>query len=334
MTDLENAIQNSHGVPPTQASKRGKYWLVLRFAVVIAILFYLFSVVSFKELLAAFSRITFSATLFAIGLGFAGLVACTFRWSALLAVYGASTRPTFLQLLRLHLVGLFFNMFVPGGVGGDVVRGVATRDAFREEGTTGALTVVLVERAAGLVGLLILATSAFSIHPLPGVGGGVRIWALVGLLIVIAVVFGVAMARRFGGILPGPLKRIALSLPEIHSLRPFILVLALSVVSHVLVSFAGHLLVSSTASQVTLADSMVVVPLAVGAAFFPLTVAGVGAREAAFVILYAKVGVSQADALAGSLSLLFCQMVLAASGGLIYLLYPLNGRKRLNDSSP
>ncbi len=313
---------------PSQSAKRRIAWLLLRIAVVVAILTYIFSFVRFEDLLQAFGRISLVAAMATIGLGYVGLTICAVRWYVLMAAYGAQDRPRVLRLLRLQLVGLFFNIFVPGGVGGDVVRGIATRDAFSEGGTTSAITVVLVERAAGLFGLLILATSAFTIHPLPGVGGGVRIWGLIGLSLVVVLVFGVASARRFGDRLPGPLRRIALSLPEIRSLPAFIWVLALSIASHVVVSLAGHVLVSSMVPQVSLADSMVIIPLAVGAAFFPLTVAGIGAREAAFIVLYTKVGVAEADALAGSLSLLFCQMAIAASGGLLYLLYPLYRSKR------
>ncbi len=313
--------------PPAQSAKRRIAWLLLRIAVVVAILAYIFSFVRFEDLLQAFGRISLAAATATIGLGYVGLMICAVRWYVLLAAYGAQNRPSVLHLLRLQLVGLFFNMYVPGGLGGDVVRGVASRDAFSEGGTTSAITVVLVERAAGLFGLLILATSAFSIHPLPGIGGGVRIWGLIGLSLVLVLVMGVASAKRFGDRLPGPLRRIALSLPEIRSLPAFIWVLALSVASHVVVSLAGHVLVSSMVPQVLLADSMVIIPLAVGAAFFPLTVAGLGAREAAFIVLYTRVGVSEADALAGSLSLLFCQMAIAASGGLLYLLFPLSPPK-------
>lgn len=313
---------------PSKSGTRRIAWLLLRIAVVVAILAYIFSFVHFEDLLQAFGRISPLAAVATIALGYVGLMICAVRWAVLMSAYGAQNRPAVLQLLRLQIVGLFFNIFVPGGVGGDVVRGVATRDAFSEGGTTSAITVVLVERAAGLFGLLILATSAFTIHPLPGVGGAVRIWGLIGLLFVVMLVFGVASARRYGRFLPGPVRRIALSLPEIRSLPAFFWVLALSVASHVVVSIAGHVLVSSMVPQVSLADSMVIIPLAVGAAFFPLTVAGIGAREAAFIVLYTKVGVAQADALAGSLSLLFCQMAIAASGGLLYLIYPLSQLKR------
>jgi len=324
MSEPSTVKIDSRKDPPSKSAKRRIAWLLLRIAVVIAILTYIFSFVRFEDLLQAFGRISVAAAVGTIGLGYTGLMICAVRWYVLMAAYGARDRPSVLRLLRLQLVGLFFNTFVPGSVGGDFVRGVATRDTFREGGTTAAVTVVLVERAAGLFGLLILATCAFTIHPLPGVGDAVRIWGLIGLSLVVVLVYGVASARRYGGSLPRPLRRIALSLPEIRSLPSFVWVLALSVASHVLVSLAGHLLVSSMVPRVSLADSMVIIPLAVGAAFFPLTVAGIGAREAAFIVLYTKVSVAEADALAGSLSLLFCQMAIAASGGLLYLLYPLS----------
>ena len=62
---------------------------------------------------------------------------------------------------------------------------------------------------------------------------------------------------------------------------------------------------------------MVVFPLSVVATYFPLTVAGAGARETALVVLFARYGVDRADALASSLALLAITLGLAALGGLV-----------------
>jgi uncharacterized membrane protein YbhN (UPF0104 family) len=113
-------------------------------------------------------------------------------------------------------------------------------------------------------------------------------------------------------------------LPELRSARPFLLVLAVTVVNWIIVAAAGHLLVSSIDSGVKPGDSFVIIPLAAAAVFFPLTVAGVGAREAAFVLLFRTVGVSDADALAASLSFFACQLVVALSGGVLSALFRLS----------
>jgi hypothetical protein len=74
---------------------------------------------------------------------------------------------------------------------------------------------------------------------------------------------------------------------------------------------------------VRFADSTVVMPVVTVASFFPLTIAGAGAREAALVGAYALVGVPEPKALAAAISLFAVMLVLAASGGLVNLVRPI-----------
>ncbi len=307
---------------PDGSRLRKVLWLLARIGVTVAAFAYLLSIVELQELLNSLKRVSWTAVLTALSLFFIGIAAAAFRWRAVLAAYGAPGRPPVTRLVRLHLVGLFYNTFVPGAVGGDVVRGIAARDAFGEQGTTSSLAVVLVERVTGLCAVLMVASAAFSLHPLPGVEG-VRLWGVLGVLGSVGAIAGLAMGRRSSRFLPGRLARLAASLPELRSLRPFATVITLSVFIQLLVAVSGHALVSSLTTRISLGDSLVVVPLAVAASFFPLTVAGAGAREAVFVVLFRTVGVAEADALAGSLAFVSCQMALAATGGLLNMLLPL-----------
>lgn len=309
---------------PSDTRKRGTgrwLWPLLRCAVAVGAFWYLFSLVDTAEMVSAFKRISLAQAAVALAL----MYGCTFlggaRWRFIFQAYGASRVPSFLRLVRLQLVGIFYNTFLPGAVGGDVVRGVASRDAFGEKGTTSSLAVVLVDRAAGLAGLLVVATAAFVCNPLPGVGG-VTVWGPIGLLAAASTVSVLALGRAAAGFLPGRLAAFARSLPELRSARPFLFVLAVSVIIWILLAAAGHLLISSIDPAIEVGDSFVVIPLAAAAVFFPLTVAGVGAREAAFVLLFRTVGVADADALAGSISFFACQVVVALSGGVLSVLFP------------
>ena len=67
----------------------------------------------------------------------------------------------------------------------------------------------------------------------------------------------------------------------------------------------------------TLFDSMATFPLGTLAAYFPLAVAGGGARDAVLVVLFAKLGVPRESALATSLCLLGSNLFIAVSAGLL-----------------
>ena len=67
----------------------------------------------------------------------------------------------------------------------------------------------------------------------------------------------------------------------------------------------------------TLANSFVAIPLAMATAFLPFLVGGTGAREMAFVALYASVGVPAEDAIAASLLVYSTQLAVGAIGAFL-----------------
>jgi uncharacterized protein (TIRG00374 family) len=80
------------------------------------------------------------------------------RWYLILRAFKLPLR--FRSVFEIYAIGAFFNTFLPGGTGGDVlrvlyiVRGV-------ESGRLRAAVSVIADRAAGLYGMLLFAISAF-----------------------------------------------------------------------------------------------------------------------------------------------------------------------------
>jgi hypothetical protein len=80
------------------------------------------------------------------------------RWHLLLRA--AKVQITWRESARLHLTGIFFNGFLPGGTGGDLVKGwYLVRGRNRTEAAAAVGTLV-VDRITGLFGLIILAAAA------------------------------------------------------------------------------------------------------------------------------------------------------------------------------
>ncbi len=290
---------------------------------------YVASIVDFEDLKGAILEVSPWAFVGAVALTGSSLLIAAVRWRLLLGAYGAPNRPSLLLLTRVYWVGFFYNNFLPGGIGGDVVRGVVTRESFGERGTTASMTVVLVERALGLSGLLILVSVTTLVRPLPGTEAVIPYSAA--LLAAAAVaVGGLAMGQRIAPYLFGPFKRVAASLPTIERPLPFLGALLLSLGTQATVAVTGWVLLDSVSGgAVRLADAFVLVPLAMATAFFPLSVGGAGARETAFVALCsATLGMERADALAVSLLIWFAQLAFAAPGGVLQLVLPVGGEAR------
>lgn len=76
------------------------------------------------------------------------------RWLILLRARGINS--THRETMSLSLIGIFFNFAVPGGVGGDLVKGFYIVKDYPEKKLDAALTV-LVDRIVGLFSMLTLA---------------------------------------------------------------------------------------------------------------------------------------------------------------------------------
>lgn len=314
--------------PEPTAPKRGLRRFALPFlraAVTVGAIVFVASKVDGPALLSAFTKIAASAWATALVLFLVGLALGAQRWRFLLDAFGAPKPPPVRELFRIHLVGVFYSTCVPGGVGGDVVRAIATRNAFGSAGATGSLAVVFVERVLGMTGLLLLAAGATLVHPLPDITG-LELAAAAGLASAIAVLVAVANARKLAPLLSGPLRRFALAIPAPRRYSLLVLVTFIAILCHASVALGGHELLRSIAPGVSLSQSLAIIPVAAATAFLPFTMAGIGVREAAFVALYARAGVADHDALAVSFGVLACNYAWALLGGLIELVAPLKLR--------
>ena len=311
----------------TGAEKRRRFLRWGRIAITLAAVAYLASRVDPGEVVAAWRRLSVGAALFALVVAFTGVGMGIVRWRLLLLAYGAIDVPPWARLGHLYLVGHFYNTYAPGGVGGDVLRGIASRKAFGDvswaEATTG-VAVVFIERVLGVSALLAIAACAYFIRPLPGLEN-VGLWVGLGLAAGIGALGGIALAPKLAPWLPKRLAEPLRALPRFHRLWPFVGAIVASFIIQFLNIVAGHAIMHSLDPAVQFSSSAVAMPLVSASGFFPFTVGGAGVREAAFAVLYGTVGVPEATAYAGSLSFWATQLITAGVGGLINLWIPISG---------
>ena len=278
----------------------------------------LFRIVSFAALADAFSRVSFFAFVLAVALVALNIGVAAARWRLLLIAYGAKTPPRYGRLLFFYFVGLFYNL-LPGGIAGDVVRGVMSREAFDVEGArTRGVAVVFVERVLGVAGLLAVTSTTSALFPIVRVPG-VQWVCGIGIVLAIAAVAGIPIARRLARFIPGRLGTFAANLPGLARRGPFLVAAFLSLGTQSLVALSGYVLLSAIDPRLSMAEAFVGIPLASAGAFFPLSAGGAGAREGVFVWFFTQLGYDKGDALAGSLLLFLAQTTVSLFGGAMHL---------------
>jgi hypothetical protein len=260
----------------------------------------------------------------ALGLFFVGVVVRALRWRALLVALGLQIPLG--RLVYLYFLGNFFNMFLPTGFGGDVVRVV---ELSQEADPTLVTGTVIVDRLTGLLMLFALALLAlpFTVGLLPP-----ELWLMIGLLAAGGLVAG-ALAlqgrwlRRVTRWLPGPLSLTGEGvLARVYDAvtacgwRAVGAALFFSLIFNVLLVLENYLVARAVGIELSLAFFFLLVPLLSLTLMLPISFGGLGVREGLAVLLLGQVGVDEAQAVAYSLGVYAIARVTGLFGGLLFVL--------------
>lgn len=274
-------------------------------------------------------------------------VAALIRWQILLRVqqiYLSTPR-----VAALFFIGLFYNQFLPGGTGGDIIK---TYYLLKEvpQKKLGGVLAVMFDRLVGLVALVTLT----------GVLIGLRYdflsktqdtrQLLVGLLVLLGsavlallatfVISGFGLVHRLPHKFPGRERLVELSAAYHLYAHHWIATLAafgVSLVCHV-ATFVTFFCVAKSFTQsagVGLVDFCSIMPIERTVSSLPISLAGIGWREKVLQILLSQLcGIEEGvAALIGSMSFLII-LISCAPGGLVYLFYRPSGavgRVKLRD---
>ena len=286
---------------------------------------YLAAVVDVHTLSGALSRTSVATVVIALAVISTSYVLGAMRWRALMTGYGAVAPPSLATAVRLYFVAAFYNTYLPGGVAGDVVRGVVVRDSFRDRGITEAIAVVLVERVLGLLGVIALVAIGLVLVG-PRLASTASWWWLAGTgagMSVVAVLM-LPLGRRIAPYLPRQLAGIAARLPVVTRRASFASAALLSLGTQLMTTVTGWLFLREIHPAATFSDALFIVPLAAATGFLPISVAGLGAREVVFVQLCTQLlGMSPGDGLAVSLLMWATTLMTAVLGGILQLVRPL-----------
>lgn len=267
------------------------------------------------------------------------ILSSALRWQMLL--HGYHIPVSFFDALSLYWASLFFMIFLPGSVGGDVIRSYSVA---RRHGRLAAVVLAtLQERLAGLGCMLLLGIAAaiavsdqigsalaltlslvqtatlvavaLALYPAPMIRFGRWVWQL--------------LTRHLGETRPW-VQRVGTHVqrflaPAAHPLRltvPQLSLLALALIGSSLFGIATYWTLSLALQlNISWLALCLVVPVVTLMRVLPISFNGIGVGEGAFVVMLLPFGVAQADALALSLSGLALHTVAGLVGGIFYLIW-------------
>jgi len=299
-------------------TRRAGLWL--RLALSAAVLGALLAWVPLGELRRAVTGVGPWLWLGCLGLFAVGHACGAMKWRLLVGLAGASLRPA--TAVRLHFAGLFANLFLPSVAGGDLVRaGLAMRSA--ESRTAVALGSVidrLFDTAA--LGVLVL-IGGVSAGTALSRGDAIVLWSVLGTIGVAGAAGLLGLLLPAPGFLPERLSRLIRHVQEAGRRvlrRPLAAASALAASLAIQGTFVW---LNSRLGQACGIDQPLGIwlfawPLAKLTAMAPVSLAGIGVREAALAAVLGRFGVPPSLAVAQGLVWETILIATGGSGGLFY----------------
>ncbi len=263
-------------------------------------------------------------------------IAAAFRWHVLLKVQGIHL--SLPRLSGLFLIGMFYNQFLPGGTGGDIIKSYFLLKETPDK-KAGALLAVVFDRFIGLVALIAITGALISLrYDFLSKTTETR-WLLRFLLVLLGasilgllstfVISGFNLFHSLPKKFPGREKLIEISAAYhlyAHHWRATLAAFGASIVAH-LATFATFLCVAySLRANVKIVDFFAVMPIERTISAMPISFAGIGWREKVLqIMLHGLCGVPEATAiLIGSLSFLVV-LICCLPGAIVYFFYKPSG---------
>jgi uncharacterized membrane protein YbhN (UPF0104 family) len=306
-------------VPTASSATRGSWTLVFKVAVSLGLLVYLAWRVDFPGLARFLAGVDPTWLVAAVTLYLAGQALSAVKWRLLAVALGfEGTRARF---VAYYFIGMFFNAFGFGTVGGDVVRTLYLAGGGGRRAL--AANTVLADRVSGLLVLLAIALVALGVfhhYELPA--------SIYWTVVVIA-------SGLLGGwrLLPCLLP---LALPAENRLRRLVdrdlapywndgkllaHVALLSLAFHV--SQIGVLMILIVALRLDVPWSYCFIfgPLVNIMAAIPVSLNGLGVREGGYVFFLSHIGIAREAAVGFALTWFAVVMLAGLAGGVVYLLH-------------
>ncbi len=302
--------------------------IILRISVSIALLAFLFRRVDKEAFLEIIKLANPLFLLLAFLLFLVSYVFGLYRWEMLLK--GAKVHLSIKKILIGYCGGVFFNLFLPSTIGGDLVRSFDLASHTRKPKEV--VASVLLDRLSGYVALVTIAIVALSFG-----FGVIRDTTVIIIILIVTAILAAILLMLFNNYLFSKVNKLLhspagnklrLALKDLHQEiyyfrhRKKIILnnLIFSFLIQLCLPFSFYFIAQALGVNIRPIYFFIFVPLISAITFLPISIGGLGLRDATTVFFFAKAGLSHDVGLAISLTVFAFVIVIGCIGGIIYFL--------------
>jgi len=302
-------------------------FLALKILISISLLIFLFKRANIGNVWDVMRSMDFMIFIVVVFLYTVSQIVSTYRWSLFLP--HAGIHMPFLKLVSLYYIGMFFNIFLPTAIGGDVVKSYYLYKLSGKGGDS--LASVFLDRFTGFFALVTIALVSliFGYNYVKDTYAPLFIILLATLFFSASLIIWNRSLHNWALVIISKIKLFGIN-KKVESFynavmlykgEPFILLRAFGV--SFIVQFVSvtifYLISKGFGMKVPIGYFFLFVPIAVSISMIPVSLSGLGLREGAFVYLFTKVGTTDAQALAISLAAFAVMVLLGLIGGIEYM---------------
>ncbi len=280
--------------------------LILRFLVTFSLLIYLSTKIDFHKLSAIIYKTNFILLFFASLLYILSSYLSTLRWKLFIPLASDfRVKPLF----SVYMIGCFFNMFLPGIMGGDVVKILLIK---KNMGLKEAIASVFIERYIGFFALLLLG-NIFFIAFFESIPNDEKIYLIpLSFLIFILVTILLFFIRSIPFF-----REIKQYLTNFHK-KIFLQAFLYSILIQLTVMISVYLVSLSLRTYIPFHEIVIFLPLIIILSTLPISLSGIGVREWSFIFFFGPT-IGNENAIAISFLWFFSVLVASLYGGIEYL---------------
>lgn len=246
-----------------------------------------------------------------------GQVISTYRWKIL--ANGAGFKGSSKNYIYYYFTGMFFNLFLPTTVGGDVIKAYYLSKNDAENRKVAAAYTILADRITGVTVLIWFAALAmfFSVSStIPFMIKIITISISLGILFIAPVFYSfcnIFKGRRW-------IDKLLVDI-SIYWQNPLLITKALtwSVVFHLIIILIHILIAQAIGIKVPVLYYFIIYPMSSLAGFLPVSFNGIGPREATYIYFFSLVGIEPSLALAFGIFWFGIVLISSLTGGIFYL---------------
>jgi uncharacterized membrane protein YbhN (UPF0104 family) len=273
---LEQTARRSRGIKPTT---------VIKLVVTVGLSAFVLSRAGVEELVDTLGNVDWRWVLLAICLAASAMVINVGRWQLMLR--GQSAKAPLPSLIRLYLVGMFFNNVLPSRLGGDVVRAYGA--SLIATTKTRSAAAVIMDRLVGAFSVLVIGMMAI----------------------------GLSASR-----LPEIRPRFEAAIDALRSYSRMRGVVAqgflISLVANGFSIFNLYLYARAVQADVGFGDVATIAPIILAVGLLPISINGIGTIEATFMLLFGTLGVDAHVSIVMAILRRLALLVLSLAGGVLY----------------